>query len=209
MGTGHLKKLGGPSCLRAHRIWKTGPNSTWGQVIWKTGEVHLISGYTSSENLSSWTFRCGHHRGLFTLHKTNENCKFVFYYNKTDITFTVLDGRNEITLADWPNDKHIICNINNDIPVRIPSHLYVLVNRSVLCNCGIEAEHNFLLESLAACHDTNSKLVIYFMVNTAFVNYLDQIVNLTENLNVPILKNKTTFQQTLPISLNTFKFDSE
>ena len=84
-----------------------------------------------------------------------ENCKFVFYYNKTDITPAVLDGGNEITLANWPNDKHIICNINKDIPVRIPIHPYVLLNRSVLCNCGIEAENHFLLESLAACHDSN------------------------------------------------------
>ena len=37
-----------------------------------------------------------------------ENCKFDFFYNKTDIIPTVLDGRNEIILAYWPNDKHII-----------------------------------------------------------------------------------------------------
>ena len=84
-----------------------------------------------------------------------ENCKFAFYYNKTDITPTLLDGGNEIILANWPNDEHITCSINNHIPVRIPSHPYVLVNRSVLCNCAIEAENNFLLESLAAYHDTN------------------------------------------------------
>ena len=89
-----------------------------------------------------------------------QSCEFKFYYNKTDLTPTVLNGGNEIILANWPDDKHIICNINNDIPIKIPSHPYVLVNRSVLCNCGIEAENNFLLESLAACHDTN--LVLYF-----------------------------------------------
>ena len=72
-----------------------------------------------------------------------ENCKFKFYYNKTDITPSVLDGRNEIILANWPKNKHIICNINNDIQVRMLSHPYVLVNRSVLCNCGIEAENHF------------------------------------------------------------------
>ena len=33
----------------------------------------------------------------------------------------------------------------------IPSHLYVLLNRMVLCNYIIEAESNFLLESIAAC----------------------------------------------------------
>ena len=51
-----------------------------------------------------------------------ENCKFHFYYNKTDVTPIVLDGGNEIILANWPNDKHIICNINTNIPVKIPSH---------------------------------------------------------------------------------------
>ena len=64
-----------------------------------------------------------------------------------------------------------MCSVNNDISIRIPSHLYVPVNRSVLCNCGIKAENHFLLEYLAACHDSNSKLVMYFTVNTAFVNY--------------------------------------
>ena len=64
------------------------------------------------------------------------HCNFDFYYNKTDVTPTVLDGGDEIILANWPNDKHIICNINNDIPVKNPSHPYVLVNRSILCNCG-------------------------------------------------------------------------
>ena len=73
-----------------------------------------------------------------------ENCKFAFYYNKTDICLTVLDGGNELILANWPDNKHIICNVNNDIPVKIPSYPYVLVCRSVLCNCSIEAENNLL-----------------------------------------------------------------
>ena len=90
------------------------------------------------------------------------NCVFNFCYNKSDITLTVLDGGNEIILANWPNNKHIICTINNDLPIKIPSHPYILVNRSILCNCRIEAENNFLLESLAACHDSNTKLIMYF-----------------------------------------------
>ena len=36
----------------------------------------------------------------------NKNCNFKFYYNKSDITLTVLDGGNEIILANWSNDKH-------------------------------------------------------------------------------------------------------
>ena len=136
-----------------------------------------------------------------------ENCNFKFYYNKTDISPTVLDGGNEIILANWPNDKHILCNINNDIPVRIPSHPYILINRSVLCNCGIVADNHYLLESLAACDNTNSKLIMYFTINTAFANYLDMFPNLTESFELLIIKNRTTFEQILPISLNISKFD--
>ena len=49
---------------------------------------------------------------------------------------------------------------------------------------------------------------MYFMVNKAFVNYLDQRNNLTESLEIPILKNKTTFKQTLSVPLNISNFDS-
>ena len=38
------------------------------------------------------------------------NCNFDFCFNNTEITATVLDGGDEIILANWPNDKHIICN---------------------------------------------------------------------------------------------------
>ena len=76
-----------------------------------------------------------------------DNCNFNFYYNKSDIIPTILDKGNEIILANWPNDKHIICNINNDIPVKIPSHPYVLVDRDILCNCGLEADNHHLLKS--------------------------------------------------------------
>ena len=113
-----------------------------------------------------------------------------------------MDGGNEIILANWPSDKHIICSINNDILIEIPGHPYILVNRSVLCNCGIEAEKNYLLESLAACHDSNSKLIMYFTINNAFNNYLNEF-NLTEELEIPVFTNKST----LPVFLNKSKFD--
>ena len=73
-------------------------------------------------------------------------------------------------------------------------------------HCRIKVENHFLLESLAACQDTKSKLVIYFMVNTAFINYF---VNLTDSLKFPILLNQTTYEQTIPISLKSFDFDPD
>ena len=80
------------------------------------------------------------------------------------------------------------------------------MTRSVLCNCRTEAENNFLLESLGACHDGNSKLVMHFTMNIAFTNYIDQF-NLMEELESPILTNKTTLEYTLPIFLNKSTFD--
>ena len=63
------------------------------------------------------------------------------------------------------------------------------------------------MESLAGCHDANSKLVMYFTVNTAFVNYLDSLDNLTHLLKALILLNRTTYKHTLPISLAPPTFD--
>ena len=134
------------------------------------------------------------------------NCNFDFYYNKTDVTPTVLDGRDEIILANWPNDKCIICNINNDIPVKIPSHPYVLVNRSILCNCGIETHNHHLLESITACDRKMTKLTMYFTINLAYTNYLDVLPNLTESFT--LIRDRTHHEQPLPIHLNIPHYDN-
>ena len=46
----------------------------------------------------------------------------------------------------------------------------MLLNRSVLCNCIIEAENNFLLVCIAACDpdSTDVDLEMYFVASTAF-----------------------------------------
>ena len=141
----------------------------------------------------------------FTTDIIKSNCYFDFYFNMTDITPTVLDGGDEIVLENWPNDKHIICNVNNDIPVKISSHPYVLVNRSILCNCRIEADNHFLLESIAACDNESSNLVMYFTINMVFAHYLDMLPNLAN----PFLqiKDRTTYEQPLPINLSIPDFE--
>ena len=57
------------------------------------------------------------------------NCEFQYYYNKTDIKCTVLDGGFQIILANWPNYRKIMCSHNNNIPINIPGHPYILMNR--------------------------------------------------------------------------------
>ena len=111
-----------------------------------------------------------------------------------------------MVLANWPNDKHIICNVNNHIQVKIPSHPYVLVNRSVLCNCGIEADNHYLLESIAACDNKDSNLVMYFTINMAFTNYLDLLPNLISPSL--LIKERTVYEQPVPLNLSITDFDS-
>ena len=137
-----------------------------------------------------------------------ENCNFWFYYNKTDIIPTVLDGSSEIILG------YLGPMINILYTLLIMTFLSkfevihnVLVNRSVLCNCGIKADNHYLLELLAACDNRNSKLTMYFMINTAFANYLDMFPNFTESLQVPLIKNRTTYKQILPINFNISGYD--
>ena len=134
------------------------------------------------------------------------NCDFDFYSNNTNVTPTVLDGGDEIVLANWPNDKHLICNINNDIPIKIPSYPYVLVTRSILCNCRIEADNHHLLESIAACDNKITKLVMYFTINLVFTNYLDMLPNMTDSL--PLIKDRTRYGQPLPLNLSMPHFEN-
>ena len=134
------------------------------------------------------------------------NCEFQYYYNKTDIKPTILDGGFQIILANWPHYRKIMCSHNNIIPINIPGHPYILMNRSILCNCNIEAESNFLLESLAACEgsETKTDLEMHFTINLASVNYFDDMI---EELYIPVSQNWATQKQILPLSLESFEIN--
>ena len=73
-----------------------------------------------------------------------------------------------------------------------------------MCNCDIEAESNFLLESLAVSEGPEAKtdLEMDFTVNLAFMNYFDDIL---ENLGKQVSLNWTTQEQILLILLETFE----
>ena len=138
-----------------------------------------------------------------SIHDIKENCNFYYYHNRTDITPSVLGGGRQIILANGPSYKRIICTYNNNIPVNIPSYPYILLDWNILCNCDIEAESNFLLESLAACNEhERPDLEMYFTVNLAFIDYLEQVNN---TLTIPINRNWTNVKQPIPISLDSFQ----
>ena len=80
------------------------------------------------------------------------------------------------------------------------------MNQSILCNCDINVESNFLLESLAAYEGpvTKTHLEMHFTVNLAFVNYFDDMI---DELGIQISQNWTTQEQILPLSLETFEIN--
>ena len=66
---------------------------------------------------------------------------------------------------------------------------------------------NFLLESLAACKEHEKpNLEMYFTVNLAFIDYLEQ---LNETVITPINRNWTNARQPIPISLDSFQVSSK
>ena len=138
-----------------------------------------------------------------------ENCEFQYHYNKTDVKPSVLDGGNEIILADWPKTKYVICKDNHEYPIKIPRHPYVLLKRSVLCNCDIHAEEHSLLESIATCPGKQSDMTICYTVKIAFMPYLNTFKEKLEVPSLEVNQNWTTQEQVLPISLQSTPFDNK
>ena len=64
----------------------------------------------------------------------------------------------------------------------VPSYPYVLVNRSLLCNCHLESGLTYLLESVGSC-SPKPKFIMYFTINSAFNHYMS-LFGLSENETV-------------------------
>ena len=83
-----------------------------------------------------------------------DKCTFTYYLHNTYIKSTVPDGSKEIIPANWLNKKFLEYVRNNDIlPKFLTIHMFWLI-KSILCNCELEAEESFLLDSLATCRDS-------------------------------------------------------
>ncbi len=112
-----------------------------------------------------------------------ENCGFDYRYNMTAIP-TVLDEGETILLANMVKQKSIRCKHNAYLKTPFPHHNCITVNRSLLCECEIDASLAYVLRSLSACdHHNRDPLTVTMAVNLAF-----QIFR-------PILSKTETFGQ--------------
>ena len=97
-------------------------------------------------------------------------CKFDYYYNTT-VPPSILDGGSHILLANMLSPKKLVCSQDLHMACPVPSHEYVLVNRSLLCNCHLASDSTYLLKSLGSC-SPNERFTMYCTVNSAFIHYM-------------------------------------
>ena len=99
-------------------------------------------------------------------------CQFDYFYNTT-VPPSILDGGSNILLANMLSPKRLICMKDSPMAQPLPSHPYVLVNRSILCNCHLQTGLNYLLKLLSSC-DSGAPFTMYFTVNSAFQHFMSE-----------------------------------
>ena len=104
----------------------------------------------------------------------NDYCTFK-YFNNTTVMPSVLDGGPQILLANLLTPKRLICTYASDMARPVPSHDYVLVSRSMLCNCHMESGLTYLLKSIAFCEDASTEYTMSFALNLAFLHMIQEL----------------------------------
>ena len=88
---------------------------------------------------------------------------------------SVLDGGPQMLLANLLTPKRLICTYASDMARPVPSHDYVLVSRSMLCNCHMESGLTYLLKSIAFCEDASTEYTMSFALNLAFLHLIQEL----------------------------------
>ena len=93
----------------------------------------------------------------------------------------------KIYLLTWLAIEKLVCSDSD-----------VVVNRTILCNCRLEAEFTYLFKSIGSCSDANKDLTLYFTINLAFYHYMNSYFN---NNNTVVLNTSTLTPQGFAIAL--------
>ena len=102
------------------------------------------------------------------------HCHFEFYYNKS-VTPSVLDGGEMIILANMKENKRLICSDTHGLVVPIETGEYIMVNRSILCNCKIEADLSYILKQMGSC-DSNVQHEVFVTINLPFFQRAEEAI---------------------------------
>ena len=124
-------------------------------------------------------------------HKSKHSCESAIYYNlskeviteyrsfkyfyNTTIMPSALDGGPQILLANILTPKRLICTYASDMARPVPNHDYVLVNRSILCNCHMASGLTYLLKSIAFCETASADYTMSSALNLAFLHMIQDL----------------------------------
>ena len=122
----------------------------------------------------------------------NDYCTFKYFYNTT-VMPSILDGGPQILLANMLTPKRLICTYASDMACPVPSHDYVLVSRSMLCNCHMESGLTYLLKSIAFCEDASTDYTMSFALNLAFLYMIQELWPGNFSMLPPTITSKELF----------------
>ena len=148
----------------------------------------------------STTYYCGN---LFLVtHRSEHTCESAIYWNKSaslinekynfeyDHELTpesrVLDTGAYLLLAGLPIPWTFCCTKERQIPNPTEGSPYIIIKRTQLCLCLINAGPYYLQENVLSCEDKNVDLYKYYTVNMAVVNYFGTQIPEVEKIDAHV-----------------------
>ena len=109
-------------------------------------------------------------------------------------------------LANILTPKRLMCTCTSDMAHPVPSHDYVLVNRSMLCNCNMESGLTYLLKSIAFCETASADYTMSFVLNLAFLHMIQDLWPSNFSVLPPVVtKEELSFPLGLTFNANFHK----
>ena len=130
----------------------------------------------------------------------DSNCQFSFHYN-VSVPPSVLDGGQQVVLANMKKTKKLICTDHHNMATPIPDYTYVMVNRNMFCMCELDAGFAYVLRQIGSCNHSHDSPIMYHTINLAFFNQFQQT---NPELAIKFDTNLTQYEQPLDIFLEDF-----
>ena len=110
----------------------------------------------------------------------SEVCEFEFSLNKTVIP-SVLDGGDEIDLANLDPDKYVTCD--KQIRHKLNGPSYMMTNSSLLFGCTVRSGLSFMSQDIASCANQSALPSFHYTTNLAFLQVYPGLLQLTQNIS--------------------------
>ena len=82
-----------------------------------------------------------------------------------------MDGGSQIILANIVNQKKSIFFMTFNLGKPQPIHEYVMVNRSILCDCEIESGMTYFMHNVGSFRESSQPASMNFTINMAFFHF--------------------------------------